>query len=207
LAKYLYSKVEKSMVLSDYGLLISIFTIIIAQAIALKSMGRSWIASEYDHTLLWYGNHSGPRTSQDLTDPYTFSHVQHGLLFYVLLNTLLFRGKNSATSFVLAVLLECIWEVMENTDGVIRRYRETTAALRYNGDTIVNSVCDTLAMMVGWLASDVLSFHWTVALFCIIEAVMVWKYRDSLLLNVLMLVYPSATIKRWQLYDDNTIRQ
>ena len=51
----------------------------------------------------------------------------------------------------LATLLEAAWEVFENTEFVIQRYREETAALGYNGDSAFNSLGDILTCMIGFM--------------------------------------------------------
>ena len=44
--------------------------------------------------------------------------------------------------FLIALLIEASWEVIENTPMVIDRYRATTAALGYTGDSVINSLSD-----------------------------------------------------------------
>ena len=78
--------------------------------------------------------------------------------------------------------VEALWEVVENSEFVVRRYREETAALGYHGDKILNSLADILVCGLG--------FHRTFALFVVMEIALAIWIRDSLLLNVLMLIYP-----------------
>ena len=98
----------------------------------------------------------------------------------------------------LAILVEAAWEVGENTEAVIQRYREATLALGYNGDTIVNSLSDIALCGVGILIARRLGFWRTLALFIMTEIALTLWIRDSLLLNILMLLYPIDAIRNWQ---------
>lgn len=100
---------------------------------------------------------------------------------------------------LLAMALEAAWEIIENTDFVIDRYRETTAALGYYGDSVVNSVADVLFFVVGLFLAARLPVRATVALAITIEAVLAYVIRDNLTLNIIMLIHPSDAIKAWQL--------
>jgi hypothetical protein len=166
------------------------------QAVALHFMGRVAICS-CGYIKLWEGNVAGPGTSQHLTDWYTFSHLLHGFLLYFLL-WLTCRRLPIGPRFALAVLLEAGWEVMENTDFVITRYRADTVSLNYYGDSIVNSVVDTLTAAVGFA----LAARWrpaaTVAVALAIEAMLALAIRDNLTLNILMLIHKVPWIKAWQ---------
>jgi Protein of unknown function (DUF2585) len=146
----------------------------------------------------WVGK-GEPQQSQHLMDWYTYTHVLHGVVFYFLLS-IVFRGRLSvAARLVLATLIECAWEVFENTPMVINRYRTKTISNDYFGDTIVNSVGDILAMIVGFLLAARLPAWVTVFLFIATEVVMFAMLRDNLLLNVIMLVYPMEWIRQLQL--------
>lgn len=136
--------------------------------------------------------------SQHLVDWYSFSHVQHGLVFYGLLH-LVARKRSLGWRLVVSTAIEAFWEVLENSPIIIDRYREVTASLDYYGDSILNSVSDIGCCVFGfWLATR-LSARASVVLFVVIEVVMVLWIRDSLLLNVLMLTWPIEAIRRWQL--------
>src|SRR5678815_5702992 len=101
---------------------------------------------------LWVGVRDSPKTSQMLADWYSLSHIVHGLLFYAAL-WLVARRWPVERRFLVALLVESAWEVTENTPLVIDRYRETTAALGYSGDSVINSLSDILMMCLGFLAA------------------------------------------------------
>jgi hypothetical protein len=147
---------------------------------------------------LWIGDAWSGETSQQFMDPYSFSHLQHGLLFFGFLYWL--TPKLSVLwRFCIATIIEAAWEVLENSAIIIDRYREGTAALGYEGDTIFNSVGDLVSCGLGFIVAYYLGFWRTLILFIIIEVAMVFTIYDSLLLNVIMLVYPIDAIKEWQM--------
>jgi Protein of unknown function (DUF2585) len=174
-----------------------LITVIIAIfATTLYYMGQpAWCACGLKlGTLDAWGNES----SQNFIDPYTTSHILHGILFYAAL-VVIARKLALQWRLLLAIGIEIGWELLENSPIVINRYRSATASLGYTGDTILNSTSDVLFMMFGfWLAAK-LPWKWTLAIVIAVELLMLAAYRDNLTLNVLMLLYPVATIKTWQM--------
>jgi hypothetical protein len=146
---------------------------------------------------LWVGARDSPRTSQMLADWYSFSHIVHGLLFYGLL-WLVARRVPVQWRFLAAMAIECGWEVLENTQAVIDHYRATTAALGYNGDSVVNSLSDVAMMALGFLAARKLPLWGSVLLIIALEIIPLIVIRDNLTLNVIGFIAPNAAIQGWQ---------
>jgi hypothetical protein len=147
---------------------------------------------------LWSGDIWSSQNSQQLADAYSFTHVTHGVLFYWLLRPLA-GAVPLWLRRVIALAIEAAWELFENTDYVIQRYREATVSLDYYGDSVLNSAGDLLFCLIGfWLAAR-LSGRVALAGIVLVEIGLTLWIRDSLLLNVLMLLYPIQAIKEWQL--------
>jgi hypothetical protein len=165
-------------------------------AIELRLQGRMWVCA-CARARVWTPDAWSPETSQHLFDPYSFTHLLHGFAFCGLL-ALTAPRLAARWRLCIAVALESLWEIVENTDAVINRYREATAALGYAGDTILNSVGDVVACGVGFVLARRLGWRLTLVAFAVIELILIFWIRDSLLLNVLMLLHPSDAIRSWQ---------
>ena len=170
--------------------------VLLVTVAALRLQGRLWICA-CGRIDLWTSEANGANTSQHLFDPYSFTHVLHGLVFYGALTWALPRAA-PAWRLALAIGIEALWEIVENSSVVIERYRTATLARGYEGDTIVNVLGDLLSCIAGVLLARRLGLRWSLLLFVVTEIVLVLWIRDSLLLNILMLLAPSDAIKGWQ---------
>jgi hypothetical protein len=176
---------------------LALAVILSGAAYQLRSQGRLWVCA-CGYFLLWSGNIWSSDNSQHLLDPYSFTHLLHGFLFWWLLAWAAPR-LSIVWRLTLAVTIEALWEVFENSNFVIQRYREATLALGYQGDTIINSLGDILLCALGFLLARWLGWRRSLLLFVLTELVLLLWIRDSLILNILMLIYPLDGIKEWQM--------
>ncbi len=166
-------------------------------AMVLSGEGRIWWCAAGD-LRPWTSDAWGPHNSQHLLDPYSFTHVLHGLVFWGVLS-LVAPKIPIWWRAVMALGIEAVWEIVENAPWVIERYRAATAAVGYNGDTVVNSLGDVAACGLGLVIAQKLGWRWSIALYVVTELALLAWIRDNLTLNVIMLLYPIDAIRQWQM--------
>lgn len=187
---------------TDYLPWLLIIAVIAATVFMLWWQGRIWWCKWDAPYLLWSSDAWSKHSSQHLFDPYSFTHVLHGLIYYAAL-FLIFRRRRRlllplAWLLFFAVSVESGWEILENSKAIIERYRTATFSLDYFGDSIANSFGDILSCAVGFLVAHKLAFWRSLFLFVLIEIVLIFTIHDSLLINIVMLIHPIEAIKTWQ---------
>ena len=170
--------------------------IVALTAALLLAMGRP-LTYRHGPVRLWSGDIASDQNSQQLADPYTLTHITHGVLLFWLVG-LFGRSLPAGTRAVLAIAVECAWEALENTDRVIQRYRAATVSLDYYGDSVLNTLGDVSAAAIGCVLAAWLPVWLLVAGIVILEGALALWIRDNLTLNVLMLLRPIDAIRRWQ---------
>ncbi len=168
-----------------------------AAAFTLHQMGQVLIC-KCGHVELWHSEVQSSGNSQHISDWYSLSHMIHGFLFFLGLS-IFARWLSVGARLALATLVEAAWEVFENTEFVINRYRESTLSLDYFGDSVLNSVTDIGFMMIGFVLAWRLPVWLSALLVVAMELIALYAIRDNLTLNILMLVYPLEAVKTWQM--------
>jgi hypothetical protein len=190
--------------------------VVAAMIVTLRLQGRLWWCKFSDYSIYINDAWNSPHTSQHFLDPYSFTHVLHGVFFFWIacvffrrdsgaptgsfdLSTRNSRFKYALWPMAIAMVAEAAWEVLENSNFIIEKYRENTASLDYFGDSIFNAIGDVLACAIGFAIAARLGRIRSLIFFVAVEIVLLLWIRDGLLLNILMLIYPSDAIKQWQM--------
>jgi hypothetical protein len=176
----------------------AMFVLVSVAVISLSSVeGHVWWCRIGDLSP-WSSDIWTAHNSQHLFDPYSFTHILHGILEFWLIS-LIFRRMPLAWRLCISITIACTWEVVENSTFMIERYRAETISLNYFGDSVINSISDIFCCAAGFLIARKIRFWWSLAVFLATEAMLVLWIRDSLLINILMLICPVEAIKHWQL--------
>jgi hypothetical protein len=187
-----------SRFLQRYKWIIGVFiALLVLTAGVERWMGRLLLGPDGKFGL-WEGNIWSSENSQRLADPYSFSHIVHGIVFYAML-WLVARKLPVRQRLLIALALEAGWEMLENSPLIINRYREATISLGYVGDSVLNSLSDILMMTIGFLFASRVPARVSVAAVILMEIGCALWVRDNLTLNIIMLIHPFDAIKHWQM--------
>ena len=176
-------------------------------ALCLLTVGVAVVIFSWQGRVIWCqaGDYSpwswdiwSRHNSQHIVDPYSFTHVLHGVLEFWLIG-LVFKKMPLAWRLLMAVMIESSWEIAENSTYIIQRYREATISLDYFGDSIINSISDILCCSTGFVIAYKLRFWRSLLLFIVTEIILIFTIHDSLIINIIMLIFPIEAIKQWQL--------
>jgi len=166
------------------------------QAVILYMMGRVPVC-ECGTIRLFVNEVNSNENSQQFFDWYTLSHIIHGFIFYGLF-WLIAPKAPLHVRLLLALGLEIGWELVENSNFIIERYRANTSSVDYFGDSILNSVFDTLSMVLGFFLAARLPIWVIIVTAVFFEILALIVIRDNLILNVIMLLHPVDFIRQWQ---------
>jgi len=180
-----------------FGIIIAFAIILAATAATELWLGRSLFGPDGKFGW-WEGNIWSGENSQRLADPYSFSHIAHGILLYALL-WLTARKIPVRYRFLIASIIEACWELMENSPLIINRYRAVTISLGYVGDSVINSLSDILMLAIGFLFTYHVKPRIALIAVLLMEIACAFWVRDNLTLNIIMLIHPIDTIKHWQM--------
>lgn len=169
---------------------------IVLHVLALRSLGQP-LFCRCGEIKLWEGDILSSGTSQHLADWYSFTHIEHGFLFYLLLWIAAPRLP-PAQRLLIAIGLESLWEIAENSPFVIQAYRKQALAQGYVGDSIVNSLSDLVMMALGFVLAGLLPVAAIVGLALAIEIGLALTIRDNLTLNILNFLVPLEEVHHWQ---------
>lgn len=171
--------------------------ILLLTVVMLKLEGRVWWCQAGD-LVPWSWDIWSRHSSQHFIDPYSFTHMLHGVLWFWLIS-LVFRKMPTSWMYVLAVTIECCWEMIENSPYIIERYRTVTISLDYFGDSVINSISDVLFCSLGFYLAYKLRFWRALIWFVATELLLLFFVHDNLTINIIMLIYPVEWIKHWQM--------
>jgi hypothetical protein len=177
------------------------FILVGIQIAVLHTLGQPFLGAS-GHILLWVNDPFSSDMSQQLADWYSFSHIIHGFIFFGILRLIAPRLP-MGVRLLMAMGVEIAWEIAENSPAVIQHYRQQALAAGYVGDSILNSVSDTVMMSAGFLFASRMPGRYVLAIALCFELFTAVMIRDNFTLNVINLIAPSrwppiVAIHDWQ---------
>ena len=179
--------------------LLMVIGIILIPLTALIELAMHRLPISKSHEIHLWAAVNSPELSQQIADAYSFSHIIHGLAFYLIFRVVARRRDWPVSlGFLLAMIAECVWEILENTPFIIERYRRSALAAGYYGDTILNSTFDILFCALGFYLAAKLPAWISISIVALIEIILALSIRDNLALNIINLIHPFEVIRHWQ---------
>jgi len=148
----------------------------------LLLMGRPFYCETMDY-VVW--NDSGKHMSQHFLDPYSVTHILHGLITF---NVITIFTESHTMSRCITLVLACVWEIVENTSFVIEIYRKDAMHAGYFGDSVINSIGDIVCCFVGWYIAKMIGVHKSIILFIVCECALLIWIDDNLTKNAITLL-------------------
>lgn len=186
------------MVISKKYIVIAAVVLVGLQALVLYLLGHPVICS-CGYVQVWDGVIRGPQNSQQMLDWYSFSHIVYGFIAYLLAWLIGKKwGWPLGVMFLMALILSVGWEIFENTHFAMSRFQHATIYTNYYGDSVINSVMDTVCVAFGFLLAYRLPVNVSVILVVAMELIMAATIHDNLTLAAIMFVHPFPTILKWQ---------
>lgn len=164
------------------------------KAAVLLALGRP-LGCGCGQTLLWYPG-TGTGNSLHFADWYSASHIIFGMLFYAVMWKTS-RHWAAGWMFVAAAFASIGWEIVENMPFMIAIFADDLAQ-SYGGDSVVNSLGDTLFTLAGFALAMSLPARGTLATAAALEIAALVAIHDSFLLTFALVLYPSETVLAWQ---------
>ena len=97
------------------------------------------------YTSTWYS----PKVSQYMFDPYSFTHVLDGVIFQLISSRTI---PFIAGGFLGCMLFELGWELLENSEFLMRRFHENSCtSWQYYSDSVQNIIGDLLSGASGFV--------------------------------------------------------
>ena len=167
-----------------------------------------------------------PKVSRHPLDPYSFVHCQSGIIFFYLCGYPLLwyfgirkdtyiivnKGKNRYpgikclplwVGFAIISIGSLIFEIVENEDGIIEKYRKNHgASSEYNGDSYQNIFGDIIMVQIGYMISWLflyLNISWMSAVwFVVVDVCLILYMRDDGIFLFFNIFFKNKQIIEWQ---------
>ena len=182
---------------TTYLVIFSLIAVFAVQAAVLLWLGHSFFCP-CGYVTIW-ASVRGIQNSQQLADWYSLNHVAYGIVGYFALWLI---GKkfrwNTATLLIIILVLSLGWEIFENTSYVTHKFRAETVSFDYYEDSVINSLMDTIFVVLGFLFAYSIPLWATLGLMGFLEIMTLVTIHEGLILSAIMFIHPFNKILAWQ---------